>query len=362
MLLTSTYPRCTFAKQMKWNEPWWPVSRQPQYIEMQALERSRSIAPQAMDDLGVSKSTELPTAVVAFGGNALLRRGQELTMETQIRNAHEAALAVREFLKTTKAKVCITHGNGPQVGLLAAQDDSIPLDILDAETEGQIGYILELELENVLEEQEVVTLLTQTIVDANDPAFRKPTKYIGKWYDASESEEMMKLERTKGWRFARSGDKWRRVVASPKPKGIVEAHAVSILLNAGVIVICCGGGGIPVAYEKESKIRRYGLEAVVDKDLASAVVAIDVGAETLIMLTDAEAVYDPELWPGEKVPLPSPIKCESIMAKSFEEGSMKPKVEAACNFVRNTGGRAAIGSMTKLSEILKGNTGTIIVP
>lgn len=301
--------------------------------------------------------------MIAFGGNALLRRGEKLTMENQRENARRAASAVAELLANTEFRACITHGNGPQVGLLAAQDETMGLDVLDAETEGQIGYVLELELANILQGgNEVVTLLTQTVVDPADPAFQHPTKPIGKWYDNTEEDIVHALEREKGWKFFSSENKWRRIVASPKPMSIVEAHAVSILLDAGVLVICCGGGGIPVAFEKGTTVKRYGIEAVVDKDLASAVLAADIGADMLIMLTDQDTIYDPDLWPKEKVPLPSPISYTDVQNRKFEEGSMKPKVEAACDFVQKTGGKAAIGNMKNLVDIVDGKAGTMIVP
>lgn len=231
------------------------------------------------------------------------------------------------------------------------------LDVLDAESEGQIGYILESELANALLSQdgpEVATLLTQVLVDPADPAFAHPTKPIGRWYSRQEAE---KLAAEKGWMVAADGDKFRRVVASPAPTGIVELKAIRTLLAAGMIVICCGGGGIPVA---QDGARRRGVEAVVDKDAASALLAAELGAAWLVMLTDAEAVFDPAQWPHTKVPLRS-LKASEIDPQSFPAGSMRPKLEAACAFVRRRkGGRAAVGNIADLPNILRGKAGTII--
>jgi carbamate kinase len=230
--------------------------------------------------------------------------------------------------------------------------------VLDAETEGQIGYLLELELANALRDRlDVVTLLTQTVVDPEDPAFQRPTKPIGRWLTHKDAEA---LRREKGWSVAQDGDRWRRVVPSPKPKAIVEARAVQILLNAGVVVICCGGGGIPVAVDVETG-RKRGIEAVVDKDLASAVLASHLGANMLVMLTDQEAIFDPDLWPETKKKMPSPLSCSEARKHRFAEGSMKPKVEAACLFVEQTGGKAAVGKIEDLHAIIKGDAGTLIV-
>ncbi|GAB4820466.1 hypothetical protein N2152v2_007512 [Parachlorella kessleri] len=287
---------------------------------------------------GGSKASK-KVAVVAFGGNALLSRGEPLTMDAQWQNA-------------TKA------GNGPQVGLLAVQDPATGLDVLDAESEGQIGYILETQLANTLPGQEVVTLLTQTVVDPADPAFKHPTKPIGATYDKQEAE---RLAREKGWAIAADGNKWRRVVASPDPQAILEARAIQLLLANKVVPICCGGGGIPVAVDKE-RHRRYGVEAVVDKDLASAVLAIKIKADWLLMLTDCDCIFDPEQWPDRKVPLPSPISPQQLRTHTFAAGSMAPKVEAACRFVAATGGRAGVGRLEDAAAILQGSKGTVVAP
>ena len=316
-------------------------------------------------------------AVIAFGGNALLRKGQALTMENQIQNAAHAAAAVAHFIAATnnEIKVCITHGNGPQVGLLAQMDTETGLDVLDAETEGQIGYLLELEMSSAFHGQkDVAAILTQIAVDPEDAAFQHPTKPIGRWYSKEQAEE---LKQKKGWSIAQiddgsgGGDQWRRVVASPEPKQIMESRAIEVLLKNNVIVIACGGGGIPIilsSSEKEeegssrkSSGSRRGVQAVIDKDAASALLAADLGAQWLIMLTDAESVFDPEKWPQEKIPLPSPITCAEVERRTFAAGSMGPKMAAACSFVKRTGGRAAVGQMDDLVKIYKGEAGTVII-
>lgn len=281
-------------------------------------------------------------------------------MENQRRNAAGAAAAVAELLRTGQdLQLCLTHGNGPQVGLLAQSHPESGLDVLDAESEGQIGYLLELEVANALQgRQDVVTLLTQTVVDPEDPAFHHPTKPIGRWYDEAEAK---RLEGEKGWAVAKDGDRWRRVVASPQPLDIVESRAVKILLDAGVVVICCGGGGIPVAIDAHGG-KKVGVEAVVDKDAASALLAEQLGAQWLVMLTDADAIYDPGKWPDEKVPIPSPVKCSEAEQREFASGSMGPKVLAACSFVKRTGGKAAVGNIADLAKILREEGGTVIVP
>jgi carbamate kinase len=307
-------------------------------------------------------------AVIAFGGNALQKRGEDLTPENQQKNATTAAAAVAKLISLNHGmQLCLTHGNGPQVGLLAQQDESAVLDVLDAETQGAIGYLLETSLANELSTTphssniDVVAMLTQVVVDPKDPAFQNPTKPIGRWYSQKEAEA---LATEKGWHIAQDGDKWRRVVASPEPIAIIETRPIEILLKAGVIVICTGGGGIPVAVvdEKESK-RRFGVQAVVDKDAASALLAANLGAEWLIMLTDADAVYEPEEWQkGKNIPLPSPISCADVKTRKFAAGSMAPKMKAACWFVENTSsGKAAVGNIANIVDIIQGKAGTVII-
>lgn len=305
-------------------------------------------------------------AVIALGGNALLKRGEPLTMEAQMVNTEDAAASIRRLIHTSPELrgLCITHGNGPQVGLLAQQQTNpeTALDILDAESEGQIGYMLEMALENAIPDKPIVTILTQIVVDLDDPAFQHPTKPIGGWFSTAEAE---KLSKEKGWTMDRQeGDSWRRVVPSPQPRRIIESKAINtLLLHAGHIVICCGGGGIPVAEDEKTK-RRFGVEAVIDKDAASALLAASLGAKYLIMLTDADAVYDPRSWPDKTEALPSPIKVSEVerMQKWFASGSMAPKVEAACWFVKKMegGGIAGIGNIDDLVDIIAGKKGTLI--
>lgn len=336
------------------------------YLKKNRLINTRSVrvrqpcthTPISMENQNnVSQSSGV--VVIAFGGNALLRRGEELTMEAQKRNADMAAGAVAQLQQKRDFQLCITHGNGPQVGLLSQSNPDTGLDVLDAETEGQIGYLLEMGIANALGgTSDVVTLLTQVVVDPKDPAFDHPTKPIGRWMSEEDANLVAK---EKGWAVAADGDRWRRVVPSPEPRSIVEVRAIQILLQAGVIVICCGGGGIPVA-ENTGEGRRYGIEAVVDKDAASALLATKLKASWLIMLTDADAVYDPDKWPNEKVPLTSPLRLSDVSSRKFASGSMGPKIAAACSFIKETGGSAAVGNIEDLLAIIDGKAGTLIVP
>jgi carbamate kinase len=298
--------------------------------------------------------------VIALGGNALLRRGQALTADNQRRNVGNAAQALAPI--AGDHELVISHGNGPQVGLLALQSaayepqSAFPLDILDAETEGMIGYLIEQELVNRLPKQRrCATLLTQIEVDAEDPAFRHPTKPIGPVYDESEARQ---LAREKGWSIAADGVHYRRVVPSPQPKRILELGVVDLLLNQGVVVICAGGGGIPVVCRRDGSL--IGVEAVIDKDFASSLLARELKAEALLMLTDVDAVYQdwgtPEARPIRQM---SP---EQAAGFSFAPGSMGPKVAAAIEFVEHRGGTAGIGALSDASAILRGEAGTLIKP
>lgn len=231
--------------------------------------------------------------VAALGGNALLRRGEPLTADNQRMNVQRAAPALAAILRAGHQLV-ITHGNGPQVGLLALQgaayrpDEAYPLDVLGAETEGMIGYLIEQELENALEhDRPVAVLLTQIVVDANDPAFANPTKFVGPVYPEAEART---LAAARGWVVAADGAKWRRVVASPKPQEIPDLAVLRLLLGQGVVVICAGGGGIPVVRRADGSL--IGVEAVIDKDHASALLATAIKADALLMLTDVAAVFE----------------------------------------------------------------------
>lgn len=295
--------------------------------------------------------------VIALGGNALLHRGEPLTAENQRRNVKIAAAALAPL--TSQHEVVITHGNGPQVGLLALQDaaykpdSNYPLDILDAETEGMIGYLIEQELTNLLPNQRYATLLTQIEVDPHDPAFQHPTKPIGPVYT---EEEAQRLAQERGWTVSPDGDHYRRVVASPKPKRIFELSVIELLIKQQVTVICAGGGGVPVITQEDGSL--IGVEAVIDKDLASALLARELKAEAFLMLTDVEAVYDD--WGKAGARAIRGMSSKAIRQSAFEAGSMAPKVAAACEFVEQTGGIARIGSLRDAQAILSGAAGTRI--
>lgn len=280
--------------------------------------------------------------VVALGGNALLRRGEPLTAENQRANVRRAVAELARLIEASHSLV-ITHGNGPQVGLLALQAAStphspLPLDVLDAESAGMIGYVIQQELANVVKDRLFATLLTQVRVDPNDPAFANPTKPIGPVYDG---ETAHRLATERGWTVAPDNDKWRRVVPSPRPLEILEAEVLSFLVERGVIVICAGGGGIPIVPLEGGSIA--GVEAVIDKDLASSLLARDLKADFLLMLTDVDAVY---LDWGTPHALPlGKARVDEISASSFAAGSMGPKVEAAIAFASEMKKPAAIGRL-----------------
>ena len=301
--------------------------------------------------------------VVALGGNALLRRGQPLTADNQRENARSACEALAPL--ALEHELVVSHGNGPQVGLLALQGAAYtevatyPLDLLGAQTEGMIGYLIQQELGNVLPfEKPLATLLTQIEVDPADPAFSNPTKPIGPVYTADEAQ---KLAAESGWTFKPDGDSMRRVVPSPLPKRIFGVETIRALLERGCVVICAGGGGIPVMHTDEpvpAGRRLVGVEAVIDKDLASALLAADLGADVLAIVTDVDAVYT-----GWGTPEQEPIRRitpEELEHSEFAEGSMGPKVKAACAFAEKTGGRAVIGSITETEALIKGEAGTMV--
>jgi carbamate kinase len=296
--------------------------------------------------------------VVALGGNALLQRGEPLTAENQRRNIHIAAEALAPLAR--EHELIISHGNGPQVGLLALQgaayrpDEPYPLDILDAETEGMIGYLIEQELGNLLPpERSCATLLTQIEVDPKDPAFQHPSKPIGPIYSKEEAEG---LAMARGWQVAADGKNYRRVVPSPQPKRICELKVIEKLVTQGVTVICAGGGGIPVIRREDGKL--IGIEAVIDKDHASALLAIELKADALLMLTDVDGVYQD--WDTPQTRLIRHTSPESIKRLSFAPGSMEPKVKAACAFVEKTGGIAGIGALKDAAAIIIGEAGSLI--
>jgi carbamate kinase len=294
--------------------------------------------------------------VVALGGNALLRRGEPMTAENQRANIRTATEQIAKIHPGNE--LVIAHGNGPQVGLLSLQADAYknvapyPLDVLGAETEGMIGYMIEQELGNLLDfEVPFATLLTQVEVDANDPAFADPTKFIGPVYPKDEAE---RLAKEKGWKIKADGDKYRRVVGSPKPQRIFEIRPIKWLLEKGSIVICAGGGGIPTMYTEDRKL--VGVEAVIDKDLCSALLAEELEADLLIIATDVDAAYVDWGKPSQKAI--SEVHPDRLESMGFAAGSMGPKVQAAMDFARNTGMVAVISSLENIEDIVKGTAGT----
>jgi carbamate kinase len=296
--------------------------------------------------------------VVALGGNALLRRGEPMTAGNQRANIR---IATEQIAKVHPGnQLVIAHGNGPQVGLLSLQAAAYtqvspyPLDVLGAETEGMIGYIIEQELGNLLDfEVPFATLLTQVEVDPKDPAFKNPSKPIGPVYDKDEAE---RLAKEKGWAIAPDGDKFRRVVASPRPKRIFEIRPIKWLLEKSSIVICAGGGGIPTMYGEDGKLK--GIEAVIDKDLCSALLAEQLEADLLVIATDVNAAFIDFGKPTQKaIAQAHPDDMEKL---GFAAGSMGPKVQAACEFARHTGKVAVIGSLSDIEAIVQGKAGTRI--
>lgn len=294
--------------------------------------------------------------VIALGGNALLRRGEAMSADNQRENVITAAQQIARIAPNNE--LVIAHGNGPQVGLLALQNAAYsqvspyPLDVLGAETEGMIGYMIEQELGNLLPiETPLATILTQVEVDAADPAFKTPTKPIGPVYSKEDAD---RLSTEKGWSIAPDGDKFRRVVASPRPKRIFEIRPVKWLLEHGTIVICAGGGGIPTCYDKAGKL--HGIEAVIDKDLCSALLAEELNADLLVIATDVSATFIDYGKPTQKaIASAHPNELERL---GFAAGSMGPKVQAACEFARNTGKVAVIGSLSDIEAIVQGDAGT----
>ncbi|HLD68320.1 MAG TPA: carbamate kinase [Pseudomonas sp.] len=296
--------------------------------------------------------------VIALGGNALLRRGEPMTADNQRDNVRIAAEQIARI--ATDQQLVIAHGNGPQVGLLALQAaaygavEAFPLDVLGAQTEGMIGYLIEQELGNLLPpDRPFATLLTQVEVDPADPAFQHPSKPIGPFYDQAEAE---RLAREKGWSIAADGERFRRVVASPRPKRIFEIRPIQWLLEQGCVVICAGGGGIPTVYDAQGKLQ--GIEAVIDKDLCSALLAEQLHADLLIIATDVAAVYRDWGLPTQRaIARAHPDALEQLV---FAAGSMGPKVQAACAFARQTGREAVIGALADIEALVQGDAGTRI--
>ena len=294
--------------------------------------------------------------VIALGGNALLQRGQPMTAENQRANIRLAAERIAAVAPGNE--IVIAHGNGPQVGLLALQSaaytavDPYPLDVLGAETEAMIGYVIEQELGNILpSEQTFATLLTMIEVDPADPAFGNPTKPIGPVYDKKTAE---KLAEENGWSIAPDGDKFRRVVPSPRPKRIFEIRPIRTLVEQGCIVVCAGGGGIPTMYGEDGKL--HGVEVVIDKDLAASLLAEELDADLLVIATDVDGVYTG--WGTPEQARLGSVTVEEVVEMKLPAGSMGPKVAAACEFATKTGNEAVIGSLADIDQIVAGTAGT----
>ena len=283
-----------------------------------------------------------------------------MTAEVQRANVRTAARAMATV--AVDNQLVITHGNGPQVGLLALQgaaykpDEAYPLDVLGAQTEGMIGYMIEQEMGNLLPfEVPFATMLTMVEVDGNDPAFKDPTKFVGPVYEKPEAD---RIKAEKGWVFKQDGAKWRRVVPSPLPKRIFEIRPIKWLLEHRTIVICAGGGGIPTMYKPGADRTLIGVEAVIDKDLCSELLARELNADLLILATDADAVF--LNWGTPEAKAIHKASPDAMSKHSFPAGSMGPKVDAACRFARATGHSAAIGALADVPAIVRGEKGTII--
>jgi carbamate kinase len=290
--------------------------------------------------------------VVALGGNALLRPGEAPGSGRQRERLRAAAKPLAALAH--RHALVLTHGNGPQIGWLATREGAAALDELGAESEGWLGYLIEQELAPLLPGREIATLLTQVEVDPADPAFRAPTKPIGPLVEPAEAD---RLRRERGWQFTETDGRLRRVVPSPAPRRIRELGVIAHLVAAGVIVICAGGGGVPVVASPDGSLR--GVEAVIDKDRSAALLAEALGADALLLLTDVDAVY--EDWPGATRPIGRATPTE-LRARRFEPGSMGPKVEAACWFAERTGRPATIGALDAAEALLAGTAGTRIAP
>ena len=298
--------------------------------------------------------------VIALGGNAILQRGQPMTAENQRSNIRLAAERIAEIIPGNE--VVVAHGNGPQVGLLALQSAAYtdvapyPLDVLGAQTEAMIGYVIEQELGNMLPfETPLATLLTMVEVDREDPAFDHPTKPIGPIYSREAAE---RGQREHGWAIAPDGDSYRRVVASPEPQRIFEIRPIRQLLERGTVVVCAGGGGIPTVYDENRHL--HGIEAVIDKDLASSLLARELGADLLVIATDVDGVYAD--WGTPQQRRLDTVTPEELEQLELPAGSMGPKVKAACRFARETGNPAVIGSLADITHLVEGSRGTQVRP
>ncbi|GAA4944495.1 carbamate kinase [Nonomuraea thailandensis] len=298
--------------------------------------------------------------IVALGGNAVLRRGQRPDADVQLANVRAAARALAAL--AAEHELVITHGNGPQVGLLAMQSAAdpglnapYPFDALGAQTQGLIGYWMQQALQNALPGRQVLAMVTQTLVSAVDPAFAEPSKFVGQVYEQEEAE---KLAAEHGWTVRQDGPHWRRVVPSPAPQRVVETRLIRRMVGEGVIVVCAGGGGVPVVRDERGRLT--GVEGVVDKDLTTAMLAEALECDAFLSLTDV-----PRVMRGFGTPHQSEIghtTPHELRALDFPAGSMGPKVEAVCRFVETTGDMAAIGRLEDAGSILGGSAGTIVTP
>jgi carbamate kinase len=284
-----------------------------------------------------------------------------MTTEVQRKNIEIAARAIAPL--AAEHSIVVVHGNGPQVGLLSLQADAYrgaepyPLDVLDAGTQGMIGYLIQQELRSLLPpECQVTTLLTMILVDPDDPAFGNPTKFVGPIYSKQDAD---KLAGEKGWSFRQDGESWRRVVPSPKPRTIVEIQPITWLLDRGAVVICAGGGGIPTMHPAGGGPAILGVEGVIDKDLAGELLARDVGADLFLMATDVDGVYLD--WGTPQARRLGQVSASELADRPFAAGSMGPKVKAAVNFAGKTGKRAAIGALDDITAIVAGTAGTNVV-
>nr|WP_154324473.1 carbamate kinase [Pantoea sp. 201603H] len=300
-----------------------------------------------------------PLLVIALGGNALLKRKEPLEANIQYRNVQQAAQMIATL--ATQWRIIVVHGNGPQVGLLALQNSAYeavspyPLDVLVAETQGMIGYMLQQALNNLLPQHPITTLLTQVEVNRQDPAFLNPTKYIGPLYPVDRGRE---VGEQMGWTMKLDGQHMRRVVPSPQPLRIIENDAIMTLLKEDHLIICNGGGGIPV--ERDAAGMLMGVQAVIDKDLSAALLARQIKADALLILTDADAVYRD--WGTAAQQALTQVTPNDLQEMTFDAGSMGPKITAACDFVTHCHGIAGIGSLEDASNILSGGKGTRICP
>jgi carbamate kinase len=298
--------------------------------------------------------------VVALGGNALLKRGQTPDNDVQEANVRVAIDALAPLAHDHE--LVVTHGNGPQVGVLAlesAADPNLtipyPFDVLGAQTQGMIGYWLLQALQNELPGRQIAAIINQTLVSAADPAFSDPTKFIGEIYDEARAHS---LAAERGWTVKPDGTHWRRVVASPAPQRVVETRLIRLLLTNGAVVVCAGGGGVPVV--RNDLGRLDGVEAVVDKDSTASILAQALDADALLILTDVANVFRDFGTPTQTAITRSTPA--AMRDHDFPAGSMGPKVEAACRFVEITGGIAGIGRLEDAAAILAGTAGTVLTP